>query len=84
MQHDLLVHRGLAPSHHGAQNLPRPGGINITLDGSGGSVESVTRVATGTHPLGLADLSTLVECSAQSEEAPTLIMTVFDRQQLAA
>jgi NitT/TauT family transport system substrate-binding protein len=62
----------------------RDQGINVTLDESGGSVESVTRVATGTHPLGLADLSTLVEFSAQSEEAPTLIMTVFDRQQLAA
>jgi NitT/TauT family transport system substrate-binding protein len=50
------------------------------MDGSGGSVESVTRVATGTHQFGLADLSTLVEFASRNpKEAPKLIMTVFDR-----
>jgi len=55
-------------------------GINVTMDGSGGSVESVTRVATGTHPFGLADVSTLVEFASRNpKEAPKLIMTVFDK-----
>ena len=50
------------------------------MDGSGGSVKSVTRVATGTHPFGLADVSTLVEFASRNpKEAPKLIMTVFDR-----
>jgi NitT/TauT family transport system substrate-binding protein len=38
-------------------------------------------VATGTHPFGLADLSTLVEFTSRNpKEAPKLIMTVFDRR----
>ena len=41
--------------------------------------KSVTRVATGTHPFGLADVSTLVEFASRNpKEAPKLIMTVFD------
>src|SRR6476660_6462525 len=40
--------------------------IDVTVDGSGGSVESVTRVATGTHPFRLADVSTLVEFASRN------------------
>jgi NitT/TauT family transport system substrate-binding protein len=78
---EFRIYGGNAPLFLGAERgIFRDQGINVTLDGSGGSVESVTRVATGTHQLGLADLSTLVEFTARNpKEAPKLIMTVFDR-----
>jgi len=78
---EFRIYGGNAPLFLGAESgIFRDQGINVTLDGSGGSVESVTRVATGTHAFGLADLSTLVEFTARNpKEAPKLIMTVFDR-----
>jgi NitT/TauT family transport system substrate-binding protein len=78
---EFRIYGGNAPLFLGAESgIFRDQGINVTLDGSAGSVESVTRVATGTHPFGLADLSTLVEFTARNpKEAPKLIMTVFDR-----
>jgi NitT/TauT family transport system substrate-binding protein len=78
---EFRIYGGNAPLFLGAESgIFREAGINVTLDGSGGSVESVTRVATGTHAFGLADLSTLVEFTARNpKEAPKLIMTVFDR-----
>src|ERR1700682_1006705 len=78
---EFRIYGGNAPLFLGAESgIFRDQGINVTLDGSGGSVESVTRVATGTHGFGLADLSTLVEFTARNpKEAPKLIMTVFDR-----
>ncbi len=58
----------------------RDQGLSVTLDGSSGSVESVTRLATGTHEIGLADLSTVIEFTSRNpKEAPKLIMPVFDR-----
>jgi NitT/TauT family transport system substrate-binding protein len=78
---EFRIYGGNAPLFLGAESgIFREQGINVTLDGSSGSVESVTRVATGTHPFGLADLSTLVEFTSRNpNEAPRLIMTVFDR-----
>src|SRR5262245_45084239 len=78
---EFRIYGGNAPLFLGAESgIFRDQGINVTIDGSSGSVESVTRVATGTHPFGLADLSTLVEFTARNpKEAPKLIMTVFDR-----
>jgi NitT/TauT family transport system substrate-binding protein len=77
---EFRIYGGNAPLFLGAERgIFRDQGMNVTLDGSAGSVESVTRVATGTHQLGLADLSTLVEFTARNpKEAPKLIMTVFD------
>src|SRR5689334_14991772 len=78
---EFRIYGGNAPLFLGAESgIFRDQGINVTMDGSGGSVESVTRVATGTHPFGLADLSTLVEFAARNpKEAPKLIMTVCDK-----
>jgi NitT/TauT family transport system substrate-binding protein len=78
---EFRIYGGNAPLFLGAEKgIFRDQGIDVTFDGSGGSVESVTRVATGTHSFGLADLSTLVEFTARNpKEAPKLIMTVFDR-----
>ena len=78
---EFRIYGGNAPLFLGAESgIFRDQGINVTMDGSGGSVELVTRVATGTHPFGLADVSTLVEFASRNpKEAPKLIMTVFDR-----
>src|SRR3977135_1342652 len=78
---EFRIYGGNAPLFLGAESgIFRDQGINVTMDGSGGSVESVTRVATGTHPFGSADVSTLVEFASRNpKEAPKLIMTVFDR-----
>ena len=78
---EFRIYGGNAPMWLGAETgIFREQGINVTMDGSSGSVELVTRVATGTHPFGLADLSTLVEFTSRNpKEAPKLIMTVFDR-----
>jgi NitT/TauT family transport system substrate-binding protein len=41
--------------------------------------ESVTRVAVGTHPFGLADASALVEFASRNpDDTPKLVMPVFD------
>src|SRR5436190_2891635 len=78
---EFRIYGGNAPLFLGLERgLFREQGIDATLDGSAGSVESVTRVATGTHAFGMADLSTLVEFAARNpKEAPKLIMPVFDR-----
>jgi len=78
---EFRIYGGNAALFLGAESgIFRGQNIDVTFDGSGGSVESVTRVATGTHAFGLADLSTLVEFTARNpKEAPKLIMTVFDR-----
>src|ERR1700751_4669815 len=78
---EFRIYGGNAPLFLGAERgIFRDQGINVSMDGSAGSVESVTPGATGKHPLGLADLSTLVEFTSRNpKEAPKLIMTVFDR-----
>ncbi|HEY0568497.1 MAG TPA: ABC transporter substrate-binding protein [Xanthobacteraceae bacterium] len=54
--------------------------LDVSADGSSGSGESVTRVASGTHNFGLADASTVIEFGARNPSvAPKLIMMVFDR-----
>jgi NitT/TauT family transport system substrate-binding protein len=51
---EFRIYGGNAPLFLGAESgIFRDQGINVTMDGSGGSVESVTRVATGTHPSAL-------------------------------
>src|SRR5262245_18420667 len=53
----------------------RDQGISVSMDGSAGSVEAVTRVTTCTHPFRLADLSTLVAFTSRNpNEATKLIM----------
>src|SRR5437588_2886371 len=78
---EFRIYGGNAPLFLGLERgIFAEQGIDAGLDGSAGSVESVTRVATGTHAFGMADLSTLVEFTARNpKEAPKLIMPVFDR-----
>jgi NitT/TauT family transport system substrate-binding protein len=78
---EFRIYGGNAPMFLGAERgYFRDQGIDISLDGSAGSGEAVTRVASGTHSFGLADVSTLVEFGERNPSvAPKLIMTVFDR-----
>ncbi len=78
---EFRIYGGNAPMFLAAENgIFRRLGLDVGLDGSSGSGESVTRVAAGTHAFGLADASTAVEFAAQNPGvAPKIIMTVFDR-----
>lgn len=78
---EFRIYGGSAPMFLGAENgIFRDVGLEIAIDGASGSAESITRVASGTHDLGLADASTVVEFGARNPGVgPKLIMTVFDR-----
>src|SRR4029079_15491317 len=58
---EFRIYGGNAPLFLGSESgIFRDQGINVTMDGSGGSVESVTRVAAGTHPFGRDECRTTV------------------------
>jgi NitT/TauT family transport system substrate-binding protein len=78
---EFRIYGGNAPMFLGAENgIFRDLGLDVGLDGSSGSAESVTRVASGSHDFGLADASTVVEFGARNPAvAPKILMTVFDR-----
>jgi NitT/TauT family transport system substrate-binding protein len=78
---EFRIYGGNAPMFLGAESgIFRNLGLDVAIDGSSGSAESVTRVATGTHDFGLADASTVAEFAARNPGvAPKLIMIVFDR-----
>lgn len=77
---EFRIYGGNAPLFYGAEKgIFKESGIDITSEGSSGSGECVTRVASGTHPFGLADASTLVEFASRNPDAaPKLIMPIFD------
>jgi NitT/TauT family transport system substrate-binding protein len=78
---EFRTYGGNAPMFLGVENGTfRSLGLDITPEGSSGSGESVTRVATGSYPLGTADASTVVEFASRNPSvAPKIVMTVFDR-----
>jgi NitT/TauT family transport system substrate-binding protein len=54
-------------------------GITAQVDGSLGSGDAVTRVASGAYDFGCADVSTLVEFTSRNPKAaPVLIMPIYD------
>ena len=77
---EFRIYGGNAPSFHAIENgIYKKLGLDVTPEGSSGSGESVTRVAAGTHPFGLADASALVEFAARNPTAsPKLVMPIFD------
>lgn len=78
---EFRIYGANAPMFLAAENgIFRELGLDVSVDGSAGSGESITRIATGTHAFGLADASTAVEFGARNPGvAPKLLMTVFDR-----
>jgi NitT/TauT family transport system substrate-binding protein len=81
MSLEFRIYGGNAPMFHGVEaGIFKAHGIDCTPEGSSGSGESVTRVASGTHQFGLADASTVVEFAARNPGvAPKIVMTVFDK-----
>jgi NitT/TauT family transport system substrate-binding protein len=58
----------------------RDAGLNVTIDPSTGSGESVTRVASGVYQMGSADFATLVEfASRQPAVSPKTVAIIYDK-----
>jgi NitT/TauT family transport system substrate-binding protein len=54
-------------------------GLEVTIDGSSGSGDAVTRVASGNYQMGSADLSTLVEFyTRNAAAAPVFVASLHD------
>jgi NitT/TauT family transport system substrate-binding protein len=57
----------------------REAGLEVTIDGSGGSGEAVTRTASGAYQMGIADLSTIVEFYTRNPGAsPVFVASLHD------
>ncbi|MEM6889476.1 MAG: ABC transporter substrate-binding protein [Pseudomonadota bacterium] len=55
-------------------------GIELDMHTGNGSVGTVEQVASGTHPLGFADINALIDYHSQNPEAPVkAVMMLFDR-----
>ncbi len=78
---DFRVYGGTAPFFYGLDTgLFKAQGINASVDGSLGSGDAITRVASGAYDFGCADVSTLVEFTSRNPEAaPKLVMPIYDR-----
>jgi NitT/TauT family transport system substrate-binding protein len=77
---EFRIYGGNAPTFYAAESgIYRDLRLDVTSDGSAGSGESITRVATGTHQFGLADASAVAEFAGRNPEAaPKMVMTIFD------
>jgi NitT/TauT family transport system substrate-binding protein len=78
---DFRVYGGTAPFVYGLDSgFFRDQNIDAQVDGSLGSADAVTRVASGAYDFGCADVSTLVEFASRNPDvAPKLIMPIYDR-----
>ena len=57
----------------------REAGLDVTIDGSSGSGDAITRVASGNYQMGSGDISTLIEFFARNPSAaPKAVMAVHD------
>jgi NitT/TauT family transport system substrate-binding protein len=58
----------------------RDAGLDVTIDPSTGSGESVTRVASGVYQMGSSDFATLVEFAGrQPAVTPKAVLVIYDR-----
>ncbi len=54
-------------------------GVNVTIDNGNGSVEAITRVATGTYDMGFGDINSLARLLDEDPSTPVVaIMMVYD------
>lgn len=54
-------------------------GLSVTIDAGRGSVDAISKVASGAYEFGFADLSNLVQFAAENAEgAPISVMMVYD------
>jgi NitT/TauT family transport system substrate-binding protein len=62
------------------RNYYRQEGVDLSFDESGNALEAITRVASGSHNLGIADISTLISYRDQNPTAPVKsIFMVYNR-----
>jgi NitT/TauT family transport system substrate-binding protein len=78
---DFRVYGGTSAFFYGLDcGFFRDQGIDAQVDGSLGSADAVTRVASGAYDFGCADVSTLAEFASRNPGvAPKLIMPIYDR-----
>jgi NitT/TauT family transport system substrate-binding protein len=54
-------------------------GLDVTIDQGNGSVEGINRVASGTYPMGFADINSLIKFRDKKENIPVkAVMMVYD------
>ncbi|MDB5595401.1 MAG: transporter substrate binding protein [Hyphomicrobiales bacterium] len=77
---EFRIYGGNAPSFYAAETgIYKDLGLTVTPDGSSGSGEAITRVASGAYEFGLADASAVVEFAGRNpDSAPRIIMPIFD------
>jgi len=54
-------------------------GLNVTIESSSGSAETIQRVASGAFDMGFADLNALIRTRDASPETPSAIFMVYNR-----
>lgn len=67
--------------HPAGKGYFRDAGLDVTIDAGNGSAGTVTRVASGTYDMGLADMAALMEFHANNPDAPNkpvAIMMVYN------
>lgn len=52
-------------------------GLNVTIDTGQGSVQGITRVASGTYPFGFADINSLIKFRDQNPDKPVTAILMF-------
>lgn len=77
---EFRIYGGNAPSFYAAESgIYKELNLSVTPDGSSGSGEAITRVASGAYEFGLADASAVVEFAGRNpESAPKIILPIFD------
>ena len=59
-------------------------GLNVTVDAGQGSVQGITRVASGTYPIGFADINSLIKFRDQNpDKAVKGVLMVYDQPPFA-
>ena len=58
-------------------------GLNVSIDEATGSLETITRVASGTYDMGFADINALIKYRDANRDAPKAIFMVYNRPPFA-
>jgi NitT/TauT family transport system substrate-binding protein len=77
---EFRIYGGNAPTFYAIESgIFKDLNLAVTGDGSSGSGEAITRVATGAYEFGLADASAVVEFAGRNpDSAPKVLMPIFD------
>lgn len=77
---EFRIYGGNAPTFYAIESgIFKDLNLNVTADGSSGSGEAITRVASGAYEFGLADASAVVEFAGRNPDAaPKILMPIFD------